>query len=96
MAAVSNVVKLPSRQPVLVSKKQLAAHLGRSTRWIEQRVASGMPVEEATDRYGRRRYDLAAVEAWLAEGQPKPPHASLEQRVASLERPLGDLLRRTA
>jgi hypothetical protein len=41
-----------------VTKQQLAAELGRSTRWIEQRVNEGMPVESSNDRHGRRLFDL--------------------------------------
>jgi phage terminase Nu1 subunit (DNA packaging protein) len=85
---VSNVVVLPTRGPRLLTKRQPAAHLGRSTRWLELRTREGMPVLEGTDRYGRRRYDLAAVEAWLANGKPRKREdriGALERRVAALE-----------
>jgi phage terminase Nu1 subunit (DNA packaging protein) len=82
---------------MLLTKQQLADHLGRSTRWIEQQVRRGMPVEQATDRYGRRRYDLNAVETWLRAGRPRVDRASsLEERVASLERQMSELLARRA
>jgi len=83
------LITLPSRGDMLLTKKQLAAHLARSTRWVELRVGEGMPVEEATDRYGRRRYNLRLVEAWLADGRPKA--AKREDRIAALERKLADL-----
>lgn len=87
----TNVIALPRRGSgsQVVTKQQLAAHLGRSTRWVEQRVAEGMPVIEGTDRYGRRRYDLAKCEAWLAAGRPK--RANREDRLAALERQVADL-----
>lgn len=90
-----NVVAFPARGEVILTKGQLAKHLGRSPRWIELRVRDGMPVLEGSDRYGRRRYNLLAVEAWLRSGRPSPStKTSLEERVASLERQLGELLRR--
>ncbi len=98
MATVmSTVVALPRPTgDVILTKRQLGEHLGRSPRWIELRVREGMPVEEGNDRYGRRRFNLTAVEAWLREGKPKPPASKpdLEQRVASLEQQLSELLRR--
>jgi len=95
-----SVHQLPTRggpSPTL-TKRQLAAHLDRSERWVELRVRDGMPCNPGTDRYGRRRFDLPAVEAWLAAGRPKssPPDrlAVLEAEVASLRADL-DKLRRT-
>ena len=90
------LVRFPSRGDVLLTKKQLAAHLGRSARWVELKVREGMPVEQATDRYGRRRYDLEAVEAWLRDGKPKSSTRSVQERIASLEQQMSELLRRTA
>ena len=46
-------------------------------------------MEQATDRYGRRRYNLRLVQAWLNEGRPKG--ARREDRVAVLERQVADL-----
>lgn len=97
---MSNLVRLPTRDaPVLLTKKQLAAHLKRSERWVELKVRdAGLPVEEATDRYGRRRYKLAAVEAWLKDGKPSKRVdrvSTLEQRVATLERRLDEMQRRS-
>jgi hypothetical protein len=77
------LVALPVRGATLLTKKQLAAHLGRSESWVELRVREGMPVEEATDRYGRRRYNLALVEQWLSAGRPR--QAKREDRLALLE-----------
>lgn len=92
-----NVVSLPNRAPTLVTKKQLAKILGRSERWVELAVRDReMPVVEATDRFGRRRYNLAAVEAWMKDGVPKRRPASVERRLASLEAQMNELLRRTA
>jgi len=82
------VFRLPPRGDALLTKKQLAAVLSRSERWIELKVKEGMPIEEATDRYGRRRYDLRLVQAWLNDGRPK---AAKEDRVAALERQVAEL-----
>jgi hypothetical protein len=78
----------PSSVPLL-TKKQLAAELGRSERWIELRQRDGLPVA-STDRFGRRRYRLADVQRWLnaAATQPARP---LSDRVASLERQVAEL-----
>lgn len=84
----ATIHQIRSSQPVLLTKKQLAQHLGRSERWVEMRAKDGMPVVEGTDRLGRRRYDLAACEAWLADGRPKSRSdrlAALEARVEALE-----------
>jgi excisionase family DNA binding protein len=45
-----------------LTKRELAEHLGYSTRWVEYRVREGMPNE----RLGRRmRFRATDVEAWL-------------------------------
>jgi phage terminase Nu1 subunit (DNA packaging protein) len=92
------LVRLPSWGNPLVTKKQLAAHLGRSERWVELKVREGMPVEQATDRYGRRRYNLRLVDTWLNEGRPKAVRredriAVLEGRVAELATQIAELRR---
>jgi predicted nucleic acid-binding Zn-ribbon protein len=75
---------------IILTKKQLAQKLGRSERWIELQVRDNkMPVLEATDRYGRRRYSLQAVEAWLEGGKPKG--VKRQDRLAALERQVADL-----
>ena len=88
------VVRLPSRGDTLLTKKQLAAHLGRSERWVELKVKEGMPVEQATDRYGRRRYNLRLVETRLHEGRPKAVRR--EDRLAVLERRVAELAAQVA
>lgn len=63
---MGDVVKFPNRgHSPLLTKRQLANHLQRSTRWVELMVRDeGMPAE--WDRHRReRRYDLQAVETWL-------------------------------
>jgi hypothetical protein len=50
-----------------LTKRQLAAHLGYSTRWIELQVKDGMPCERWG---GRLRFQVSAVEAWLKERYP--------------------------
>ena len=84
---MTKVIAFPVRQELLLTKQQLARHLNRSTRWIELRVREGMPVEEATDRYGRRRYRLGAVEEWLRHGRPRRK----EDRLTVLEREVAEL-----
>lgn len=91
-----NVVAIrPAQSTQLVSKRQLAAHIGRSTRWIEMKTATeGLPSIAPSGHYSQRRYDLAAVEAWIRDGAPRP--ASLTERVAALEARLNEIERRTA
>lgn len=74
----------------LLSKRQLAAHLGRSERWVELRVREGMPSVDPTARYGGRRFDLAAVEGWLGESE-RVRARPVAERVAELEREMAGL-----
>jgi phage terminase Nu1 subunit (DNA packaging protein) len=49
------------------TKQELADHLGFSVRWVELRVREGLPAR----RMGQRlRFQISAVEAWLAERHP--------------------------
>lgn len=85
----ATVHRLPGTTgPRLITKQQLAAHLGRSARWIEMRVNEGLPSENL-DRYGRRMFDLAAVEAWLQKGEHVA--RSMQERVEALEREMAEL-----
>ena len=59
------VVDFGRRDEPLITKKALARKLGRSERWIEQRVAEGMPA--STDKRGRRIFLFANVQTWLDE-----------------------------
>jgi hypothetical protein len=90
---VSNVVQLRSSTEATLTKRDLAKHWDCSERLIEKRCAEGMP-KLGVDRHGKRRYNVAACEAWLAEDHGEKP--SLEQRLADLERQMSELLRRTA
>lgn len=48
-----------------LSKQQLADYFGRSPRWVQYRVAEGMPHR----RYGQRlQFSIPQVERWL-DGQ---------------------------
>lgn len=61
------VVPFPRRQSAfepLLTKKQLALHLGFSPRWIELRMRDGLPSLMVG---GRRRYRVSEVTAWLNE-----------------------------
>lgn len=90
----ARIYQLPVTRSVLLTKKQLAAHLGRSTRWIELQMRRGLPFEGATDRFGSRRYDLAKVEAWLCAGEPAMRREkTLAERVAALELLVDELTR---
>jgi phage terminase Nu1 subunit (DNA packaging protein) len=91
---MGQLITLPWSCGRLVTKKQLAAHLGRSERWIELRVREGMPVAPASDRYGRRRYDLEQVERWLRCGPP--PRTPRDSRLTALERSVADLAAQVA
>ena len=83
----ATVVSLRQRE-TLLSKKQLAAELDRSPRWVEQRHHDGLPIH-STDRYGHRRYSLEAVQAWLVE---RPVgRVELVDRVAALEARMAEL-----
>lgn len=50
-----------------VTKKELAAHLGFSTRWIEHRLRDGLPHA----RFGSQaRFKISVVESWLQNEWP--------------------------
>lgn len=55
----------PGSEPWL-SKRQLAAYFGFSTRWVELRVREGMPSEVIG---GRRRFRVSECEEWLLKGR---------------------------
>jgi hypothetical protein len=90
----AKVIQLPSRggEEIVLTKKQLAARLKRSERWVEIKVRDeGLPVLAETDRFGRRRYSLKAVEDWMGKGKPKPKPAKREDRLTLLEQQVRDL-----
>jgi hypothetical protein len=99
---MSKVLQLNLAAEQLLTKRQLAQHLSRSTRWVELRVREGMPSEAPTARYPQRRFRLSEVEAWLAAGKAKPPApqtrrlADLEERVAELAATVERLERRVS
>lgn len=68
MGEVASIAQHPrfrrEREPLL-SKRELHLRLTRSTRWIEQRVAEGMP--SYLDGNGYRRFRLSEVTPWLKE-----------------------------
>ena len=68
-AHVATVVPFPRRRGFepWVTKKQVAAYLGFSTRWVELRVREGMP---SMLFGGHRRFRLSEVEAWI-EGRAR-------------------------
>ena len=84
------VVHLPVSRPRLLTKKQLAAELGRSTRWVELRMREGLPVEPRRTPHEHTRFDLDAVRDWL-HARAERGSVALEQRVAGLEREVATL-----
>lgn len=63
---MSTVVALPvrrgNRPEPWLSKRQIAAHYGRSTRWIELRVREGLP---SLMLGGKRAFRLSEVDRWM-------------------------------
>ena len=56
------LLRMTPRVEPWLTKRQLAAHLGFSTRWVELRVREGMPAQ----RWGSRlRFRASEVEEWL-------------------------------
>jgi hypothetical protein len=74
-----------------LTKRQLAAELDRSTRWVELRMREGMPVAPRATPREHARFDLAAVCAWL-DRRGEEPSIPLEQRVTQLERQVSTLV----
>lgn len=93
------LVQLPRRGPMLLTKKQLAAHLGHSERWVELQTRDhALPVLEQLDSRGRRLYDLDAVEVWRTVPKAKTPRtvdrlSALEAEMASLRSEIAQLRR---
>lgn len=62
MRMTATVLRITPRSEPWLNKRQLAAHLGFSTRWVELRVGEGMP----SKLWGnRRRFRVSEVESWL-------------------------------
>lgn len=66
----------PAPEPYL-SKQALAEHYAMSVRWVEKRIADGLPVADYMDK--RPRFRLSEADAWLRENghlaaeRPKAP-----------------------
>ena len=58
----ARIIRFPGAEPWL-TKRQIAAYDGRSTRWVELRVREGLPSSMIG---GRRGFKLSAVEEWVA------------------------------
>jgi len=84
------VVRLPTRTLPLLTKKQLASELGRSTRWVELRMREGLPVLPKRAPGEHARFDLGAVRQWL-EQRATHRVETVEERVARLEREVARL-----
>lgn len=63
-----NLIQFPRKDfAPRLTKRQLAHHLNRTTRWVELMVRDqGLPAEWDVHRR-ERRFDLVAVETWLEE-----------------------------
>jgi hypothetical protein len=64
---------LDSSEQPWVSKKELAAHLRMSERWIDYRKDEGMPHDY---RGNRPRFQIGECEVWLAENGRVPAGAA--------------------
>jgi phage terminase Nu1 subunit (DNA packaging protein) len=84
------VVRFPTARGRLLTKRQIAGELGRSTRWVELRMREGLPVLPRSSPSEHARFDLEAVRAWLA-GRPERVSMPIEERVARLERQVSTL-----
>ena len=89
---MAELVHFPTRHAPgrLLTKKQLAAELGRSTRWVELRMREGLPTAPRANPAEHARFDVAAVRAWL-DARANDPAVPLEQRVARLEQTVATL-----
>lgn len=66
-----------------LTKKQIARHWGRTTRWVEQQVKKGMPSRmERIDKRLVRVFPLYECEDWR-NGQKGEAHAEAQQSVRS-------------
>lgn len=61
---MGQIIQFPGNYEPLMSKRQLADHLGFSTRWVELRVNDGLPV--ATTIGNQKRFHLSQVMPWLS------------------------------
>ena len=59
---MGEVIPFPKTWDRPLSKRELAVRLGRSVRWVELRVAEGMPSSLVN---GRRVFVVGDVEDWL-------------------------------
>jgi phage terminase Nu1 subunit (DNA packaging protein) len=84
------VLRFPTRPNRLLTKKQLASELGRSTRWVELRMREGMPVMPRQLPGEHARFEFAAVLVWL-EQRAQQRVEPVEVRVARLEREVARL-----
>jgi len=84
------IVRFPARGMRLLTKKQLASELGRSTRWVELRMKEGLPVLPRRLSGEHARFELAAVREWLDQRAERRVE-TVEERVARLERDVARL-----
>ncbi|MHB1950222.1 MAG: hypothetical protein ACYCQK_01955 [Acidiferrobacteraceae bacterium] len=84
----ATLVRLHDAQRGLLTKRELAAEIGRSERWIELRQRDGLPVR-STDRHGRRLYSLRDVQVWMHDESARP--RSMADRLSALEREVREL-----
>lgn len=63
LATEGNLTRVDFGGPV--TKKELAEILGKTVRWVEYRLAEGMP--SSLDRRGRRIFSLSEARMWLRQ-----------------------------
>lgn len=88
MGDVVRLNAVPVRE-LPVSKKQLAAELGRSTRWVNYRMQEGMPFDKGGP-HGHPRFYPSQVKTWLQEQEsterPVPPVKQIEALVSQVDK----------
>lgn len=65
LARISDHPRYAGAPEPWIKKRQLAAHLDVSERWIELRMREGLPCNRLSR--GAVRFRIADVEAWLSE-----------------------------
>jgi predicted DNA-binding transcriptional regulator AlpA len=64
MTATVLAFRAPAGREPWLSKRQVANHYGRSTRWVELRMREGLPSRLIG---GRRGFRLSEVDEWIKE-----------------------------
>lgn len=63
---MSQIVAFPTTHEPWLSKRQIAMHYGRTTRWVEMRMRDGMPHrKDGRSREARTMFRLSECDAWM-------------------------------